>query len=568
MIFTFTDIDKGLDKIFHDNTVDIYNWISQIPSPDLNMIGDPALLNEIYGKAGQDFINEGLSYISSLYLYNTVTATRASIGKIASTVGFLYSDFNTISDIFREPSDSIYLEIALKTLDAVINSEYFQRGMDAIGAIPVIGWIIKIIVKVGESVYKIVKKINEKKASLAAKELAEQFSIPLVSFNEELDEALTKYAMSKIAGYDMNYLFSPRYLFENISDFKVVREKLKDSDEVTRYFNIRSDKILGLGFIPGTVNLTGAMRFPTGGCAEIYDTGEFYPTVKNLANSIYQIVQKPGPAMFAINCEYISSLWETVIHNMLVYGEESIKKGWTCWETAYPNTDEYLCSSDILKSYGKPDCYYPGQVNKKFKVKGNGHYGAYRNYISKKFFNDKMGLYIKNNEVDVSKSVPVSTLNVLASRQLSTLDSLKCMYINDQKKMGRYIFNSFENNKELKSRWESNVKKILNSSDWKRLVFYDIPDGPIKNVVYEKAKKAGLDPDKQGIIDKSINLNIKIPSVLGDPVPPPPVNPIDTSNKLSLSDITNGKKSKVSNTSSGILPLVALGGIGYMLMNR
>lgn len=552
MIFTFSEMDKGFDEIFHNRNLDINSWTSKIPSPSMNLLGDPKLIQELYG----DAIYGGISYVANQYLYNNVTAARITIGKIAGTLGYLSNEFNSISNVFKEDADNI--TIALKTADAIINSEYFQRGLDALGAIPIVGWIIKIIVKAAELVYKIVRAVQDGNIKNVKKELSDQYSIPITEFDMDIDESLTRIAMQRVKSNDMNWLFTPRYIFEDIIDFEIRREKYDEKDEQTRFFNLTSSIKGGLGFVPGTVNINAALRFSTGACADVLDVGELYPTPRGLASSVFQMIQKPGPALFSIDPDYLTSLWEMNIYNMLLYGEASIKKGWSCFPTGIEDTDEFLCSLEMVGRYSNKRCKRKGQIGKTFKTESLGHYYGYRKYISKLFFNNKFKYNdeISLNNVKLKESVPSVALKVIKERQYAVINSLTCMYLSDD---GRYI--SLKNDKILNKKRSENVSAVLNSSDWRRLVFWDIIDKDIRAAVYDKANKAGLNPDKPGPIEK-FSTNFTMKSVLGDPKPPDPPGLIDI-------DTLVGKKVGKSTSSSGggagvaIIAAGILGGLMY-----
>lgn len=564
MIFTFTEDDLGLDSIFHNKNLNIYDWESKIPSPEMgkNLFGDPALMQEFYGEA-----SEKLSYIGSLYLHNQIRSTRIAIGKIAHTLGFLQTDFNNISNIFKEETDNI--TIAIKTADAIINSEYFARGMDAIGAIPVVGWIIKIIVKAAELIYKIVKKINDKKIENVRKELAGQFAIPLVKFDEEIDEALTRTAMFKIAQNNLDYIFSPRYIFEDFSDFETVQEKVNPQvDQLVKFYNIRSKNVDGLGFIPGTINIAGALRFPTGGAQEIYDTGDLYPTVRSLCTSVNQIVQKPGPSLFGLNVDKVMSKWESNIYMLLSYADESIKKGWTMYETGIVDTNQWKCAEPLLGMYGKKACKKPSQVGKKYDTFSTGHYGAFRSYLIKRYFGNKFPtksgkiLPLNADDVIIEKSIPVQALKTIKETQKAIIDSEICMYINLETKGATPLFSGLYSNSSLRKTWKENVKLVLNSDEWKKVRFLDVPEGDVKDALWQKATSKGYDPEKLGPISKTID-TIGTQSVLKNPKPPSPFNPVNVEHLT----LPNGKKTSAG-TGSIAVAAVALGILGLAAKRR
>lgn len=562
MIFTFTGDDLGLDSIFHGKNLNINNWESRIPSPEMDeaLFGDPALVNELYQQSGKQ-----LSYIGNLYLHNQISSARIAIGKIANVIGFLQPEFDNISNVFKEQTDTI--TIAISTADAIINSEYFAKGLDALGAIPIVGWIIKIIVKAAELVYKIIKKINDNKIKNVRKELAAQVSIPLTEFNKDADEALARATLYKIAENNLDYIFSPRYIFQNASDFVTVSEKINDDDEITRYFNVRSEVEGGLGFIPGTVNLSGALRFPTKGAQSIYDTGDLYPTVRSLGSMVNQLIQKPGPALYGLNTKALSVKWQNNIYSLLAYAEDSIKKGWSIHETGYPNTDEWICAESIIGYYGDKACKKAGQVGTKYKTFSTGHYAAFRAYLIKRYFGNKFPsksgkISPTPDDVLLDRSIPVKALENILKTQEAVIDSDVCMYVNLETKGTVPYFSGLYSNYDLRKKWMDNVKLVLNSEEWKRIRFLDVPDGEVKNALYEKATSKGYDPIKKGPISKTIG-GIATKSVLKNPKPPSPFKPVNVEEFM----LPRNKKTATSG-SSVFLAAAALGAFGYLAKKK
>lgn len=578
MIFKFDGSDKNFDSIFEGTDFNILGWQSSIVPPEVLTTSqfDDKLYSELNGMIGGS-INDGLSFLANTYLYNTVSAIRITMGQIASTVGFLQSDFNNINNVFKEQSDDI--EIVFKVANAILESEFFQKGMDAVGAIPVVGWIIKIVVKVAESIYKIIDQVIKKKIKKTEDLLKAQEWIPLANFDEETDEVLAKLLMARVKNYDIEYLFSPRNFYQKFEDFDVRREKLTDPYgkpyESTSFFNIVSKNLgdrndFGLGFIPGTTMMDGAMRFPTKACAGVLNSGDFFPTSRNLANSMYQIVQKPGPAMYTVRADKLINRWETSIDTLLRYAEKSIKLGWTCSPTGEIGTNNFICSKDTV-GLGYKDCSKKIQIGNIAKLTSDGHYSAFKQYIADLYFDGALktktlGKWDPDN-IDIAKSTPTQALKILQERQKATLNSLTCLYVGDyiKQKIGNSIplFPTIYNNSDFKKLWQNNVNALLSTKDeWKRVVFWDIPDGDVKNAIYEKAVKAKLNPNKPGPIDNGLS-KIKIPSVLPEPNLPKPFVPRDPPKRIGKNQTSS--TSKKSNSSIAVPAAIAAGAAFFFL---
>lgn len=584
MIFRFDGKDHGHDKIFHGRDIDIEEWVSRIPGMDFFKATtyDSKLLDLFKNSA----IYEGTSYIADKYLYNVVTTARILVGNLAQTIGWLQPDFVNISNSFREPASDIGFKI-FNVSNAVLNSDLFQRGMDALGAIPIVGWILKIIVKIAEMIYRLYDNIIKKKISQTEIELLNQPWVPISQFTKEADEELTKFTLDKIKYNDINFCFTPRNYWEDIADFLVKREKKEENEKYTDFYNISSLRNLeGAGFIPGTMILSSHIRLPSvsgihryGIPAQILDTGEFYPTVQSLCNQLYQVIQKIGPALFTIDPDYLSNLWENNISSLLEYAEESIKLGWAKYPTScVKEMDEIGCDTEepyfkcdvdmATSSYDSPYSINHSKCNKKShignKVKineSNTYYNLFRQYLADIYFDgqfkNKSGQYINNVLGDISKvdplqSIPIKALKVLKARQQAAINSLNCAYITANEN-----FPGIKGN--LKSTLNKNLNAILESNEWKNVRWRDIVDQDFKIAVAEKAKKAKLSYDKDGPITNPLH-KLKMKSVLGDPEPPKPFEPVRPKRK------GRDDSKRTISPSSSIIPLAGAGIAAYFLL--
>lgn len=567
MIFNFDKSDKGFDSIFGGNlNMDI--WSSRLPNPSLvDSFGfDPQLKKEFF-----DQKSNGMSYIGKLCFQNNVSSVRTAIGGIASTLGYLSSEFDNINNTFEVPINKITLKIqsALAILDTA--SDSYKDGLNAMGAIPVVGWILGIIVKVAELVSNIIKTVQENNASDAKNKLITQYAIPLAAFSKDADEALTRICMDHIQAGDMNYLFAPRYIYEDFDDFYVIREKNEAPDNIlTRAFNITSKKSGGIGFIPGTLEINSAVRLltkpPGSGGAGISDVGDFYPTVRNLCISLFEQIQKPSTALFSITPDLLATAWETNIYNMLKYSELSLIKGWSGFQTGEIDTDKFLCSAEVS---GQLDCKkskYNDYIKIPITTDPFGHFNRFRDFISDKFFNGKYKekklitkldqLEFNSKNIKVKESIPSLALKNIRETQYAVMNSLNCCYVSDNTQFAAVV-----NDSKLNTLWNKNLSAVLGSStEWKKLRYLDIPEGEFKNEILLKAKKAGFKDfeNRKGAIDNKVS-NVKSSgSIFGDLKPPKPFMPVGISGDLKMKTKTSSKsESKLL----GVMAAAAIGGL-------
>lgn len=591
MIFTFDGSDYGLDKIFHNRNIEIEEWTSKIPGMDF--FKATAYDDELMKMFQKSDLYNGMSYIADRYIYNVVTTARILVGNLAASIGFLQTDFINISNAFKESPGDMALKV-INGVDAIINSEMFQKGMNALGAIPIVGWILKIIVKVAEMIYKIYDAIVKKKIQQSDFELLNQPWVPIWQFTKEADEELTKYTIDHINSNNIQWCFTPRNYWEDLQDFVVVREKRGEKEKLTDFYQLRSnrDSVSGAGFIPGTTFLSSHIRFITKagivrGFPNVMDTGIFYPTVQSVCNQLYQVIQKIGPALYGVDCDYLTTLWEDNIASLLEYEKQSIRYGWTQYPTScvkemddsdcktedpYFQCDEAIYASNYDNPYNiyNDGCRKKSQSGNKVKfgTKNFNSASAFRQYLADTYFGgtfkDKNGNSIRptisaddTKIIDPAQSVPSKALKVLKDRQWAAINSLTCAYIADD--------NRFPAVKDaLKDKRAKNLGILLNSSDWKRLYWRDIVDQDLRSAVAEKASKAKLTYDKEGPIVKP-SLAIAVPSVLGDPTPPKPFDPIKDSGRYGI----GSKPSVVSKSSSSSLPLtIGAAGLAYFFLKR
>lgn len=592
MIFTFDGSDYGLDKIFHNRNIDVEEWTSKIPG--MNFFQATTYDDELLKLFQKSDLYNGMSYIANKYIYNVVSSARILIGNLATSVGFLQTDFMNISNAFKEKEASMALKV-INGADAIINSELFQKGMSALGAIPIVGWILKIIVKVAEMIYRIYDAIIKKKIQQSDLDLMNQPWVPIWQFSQEADEELTKFTIDHIRNYQIEWCFTPRNYWEDLADFVVLREKRGAQEKLTDFYQVGSnrDSISGAGFIPGTTFLSSHLRFITKsglvrGYPNILDTGIFYPTVQAVCNQLYQVIQKVGPSMYGLDCDKLTTLWENNISSLLEYEKESLRYGWTQYPTScvqgMPNDPKcvtkepyFECTEAIYASnYDNPynifneGCKKKSQTGNKVKFgQKNFSFGSpFRQYLADTYFGgvfkDKNGNPIRptvsaddSKIIDPAQSVPSKALKVLKERQWAAINSLTCAYVADDER-----FPGIKGS--LKEKRAKNLQILLNSPDWKRLYWRDIVDQDLRSTVAEKAKKANLTFDKEGPIVKP-SMDLAIPSVLGDPTPPKAFDPVKDSGRYGISSKTS---SPVKSSSSAVPLTIGAAGLAYLFLKK
>lgn len=195
--------------------------------------------------------------------------------------------------------------------------------------------------------------------------------------------------------------------------------------------------------------------------------------------------------------------------------------------------------------------------------KADGHYTAYAEYLIKLFFKDIPTYQKAVNSKNMNESIPSQALSTLKARQYAVIDSINCMYVNDLTIGSLPRFSAIYNDKILGNKWEENVTAVLNSKDeWRKVVFWDVPQGPVREKLREVALKNKINPEKPGPIDPP-QMGLKIPSILPDPKVPPPFVPKDIAPLIKGFKVTgNGGTAKPSSSKDSMLLPLALASFG------
>lgn len=608
------------------------DWQSRLP--DMVFLGksvsaDPQLaaqfseFNEVYETVG-DALQPMMQFVGDLVMADFIEGTRQTLGQLVQTVGIISNAFANVDRIFKADINSV-----LKGFDIagmVLDSKIFEMALNALGAIPIVGWIIKIIYEVAKAVANIFIAVKDMKTADARYLMSKELTIPLdsIDFNPSTDDLQTKAFFSFVGTKDFspNRVITPPYRMNpKKANFGFVAEGVyRDGD--SRKNGIGAGWIvhgaesgtdnLGLGFVPGTTNMTRSFFFPAaasgGGCSgggRIRDLGTLYPTASNLCTGWWSNVTKPGPSMFSVRPLALKNAWEDYIEQLFVLCENTLK-GWTCAPTGDPFTDRFECYSGVYgMGSGDNECKKSRRgktlrINKDF---GRGVHTSFYAYLLQLFFgienpfaasmgklaqvpttksfddpnafykNDLKRKFWKASAINYSKSVPVHSLDDLYARQTATLRSLQCMYVNGENPAH---FPAFAQ-PGLRGKWADGVTDIFASGAWKHVVFADMPEGSAKNAFYEYAKKHKIQdvenfnrPCAPGEpLSSKCGANSRHMIAAASPIPEAPGLPSPPMNNVVLksvlaADVGSGKLSNKKGKSK--LPLViAAGAIGLLI---
>jgi hypothetical protein len=507
---------------FHGNALDPLDWASRLP--DLSVFGfaaDPAFTADLWD--GQQ--------VAQLAMRNVASALRMAAGRVAITQGWSGAQIPAVVGMFRDSLDT--LSAGLDLASKVLGSKAFTEALDQLGWIPYVGWVLELIASVVELVVSIVQAVGNRREAEARKLLAGVGTLPLAQWNQGADEVLTRAMMMRLEGYDAQWIVSPRHPATKASDFLAKPVELRPGDDRWAAWVLYTggapgpgEGSEGLGFVPGSRNLHGAMELRTRGAGNLRDLGAFYPTARMAAVQWWEMIVAGGPAMFSVDAKAARQAWADYLHAAVAFGDE-VLSGWSTSITATTlGAKSHTCVAEL---YGVGECR-KGKRGKLVPTVGDGHRSAYRDYMLELFdprrFDADKGW--SRDNIDWNDTVPGRALANLEERQRAVLRSLACMTVDDTAVKGQPRFRAIGTTTSkgpLWQRWYESVTAVLQGNDWRRVRFDDVPEGALKAELRDRCLAAGIDCNQLG---KQIETTLAAgPSSLGDPVPPTPPNPVE-----------------------------------------
>ena len=513
-------------------------WNSTLPTLNLFQgaaLVDTALLRKDYGEfdAGSSAYNAGdksvaFGLLNDLAAINLATSLRGLVGQIAVTVGFVREFQPSVSKMYQDTLGDVVRGLDIVT--QVISNQHFKEAMKGIQFIPSVGWVLKMTLGALKVLLKVRDRILKEKIKAATRqmgEIAAKYGVPvLASWDQEWDQLVNREVLGMISKYQATRVFAPRFPVQNVDDFVAKMAGYDRGDvELADFWYLVSNQAGGAGFIPGTTTLLNAISFRTRACGSIQNAGDALPSPRQTAQQFWQIVLQDSGAMFSVNTAPLMEEWESFVGNLLAYGQESVMKGWTCSLSSKPWSSKELCGKWNL---GDGNCKKKSQYGDWVTIKGDGHGPAFLTWIIKQFWgrgsnNNTFPYPVRDHAKDskwpdnfyFENMVPTHALKNLRDRQNTVLDSMTCMYVNDERVGGSYRFPAIGENSVMKKRWRQNVQALFTSGDWKKAYMPDVPEGTVKKELRDRGM-----PDKPGMVPFGIGLTAK--TVLGDAKPPAP----------------------------------------------
>lgn len=566
----FDPDDMGNDSIWHGRVLEDFRDF-EFDTPlgsessgtediqELLSLADPGIISELLLWTGSDqtiSANPTPSQIADrlgtvmrgVTIYNQIQAGRQTLGEIGMSVGFLGRDFNAISSALSQSADVPMREAVLRATLEALRSNLLDSALDAIGAIPVVGWIIDIVAGVALLVMDAVEASGAAHSAYAERQLQRDYAVPMHVDEKQFDANKCYALFSSIHNYNATNIVRPRYQAKSVGDFNIQGIYDPGSEEASGlrisggYGNIE-----GIGFMPGTGTINDFMMllYPqTGG--KMRDVGSLYPTAQSAASQWWSVDAKKGPALYTVDTRIPVDEWSDLIISAFALAK-TFATGWAAFPMENPAIGKttYKCAES--------NYLYTGCDPKKDKsplpipddYRGHrSNLGAFASFLAGRFFaverpddlpaisssENKFYNYGQPNHpryipvpsnIDVEKSTPIRALRNLRERQEFALRSLNSFYVNGE---DPEVFEAFRS-PSLREQWRNSIVEMLNHGDWKKVVYRDMPEGPAKDHVRERILNIGENPETFNLAGKGMMGGgaWKTKSVLGDPsLPEPP----------------------------------------------
>ncbi len=591
------------------------DWDNNLPA--LSTIeffsGDPAYSGlfdlSTGGKGGSS------EFIQVLGRSAVFSAVRNCVTNISTAWGYFRSSIGIIKLLFRDTLQ--WISRVLKTASTVMES--IELAVNSIAWIPVVGWIIKIIFEVSKIITSIITSVREKRAERDQKELdriARQYGLPMASWTPEADTMMCQLLQMNLAPgkFDLEWAFSPRYPAKSVGDFVAQRQKINPDDSCFSGWLVYSDLFKsstadapGLGFVPGTGNIHGAMSLKIHAGGVVKDYGDFFPITRSVSAQLWsQAVKGDSGLTFALDTERLITAWKEYVSSAFHYGLEGIG-GWSM--IAGDTTTGSILDFDEIpnfKFYCGPCDIGTGGCTKRIKNKvkksnrkltpsGNGHRNAFNAHLRSMigWTTFLHGESLKEEDWWETMT-PVKALRNMQERQEAMIRSPKCMYLDDSTSAdgtGQARFRALKRGSDLHKIWQQSVTAMFESGDWKRIDYQDVIKGEdVDQAIRLKLSQMGL-----GTPEKYFNMDSKTgfqkgkasmmiapragvgPSILGDPEPPKPPDIVEVETAtvmgMALSPRPRGRRfrpgfasKKRKKKSSGLPLLLGAAGIGLLMM--
>ena len=304
------------------------------PFPGADAYADEAfqqLLNRVRGQGGQT-VGQALITQAGAQAWNQATqmvwkqkATLAGdlLGEVWTKISWIDEKKDSISGILAEVPFPLTLDP--QRLVGAIAGVALDLALNAVTAVPVVGWIVGIAVGIGKALAPIFTDLlgnNEVPRERRA-------LLPWRRYNEAVDQQWVRsFIQLDAAGADWMSAFSPP---TDPRPWAIADGVDDQGNKIGQVLAPFSGKAVawngGYGCLPGTFRVAGilqyrgrpqpphsALRFYNDGTlihlyGDFTQTGDFYPALQQVAGTAWQQVAAGGPDSYKVDCVALEKLW-------------------------------------------------------------------------------------------------------------------------------------------------------------------------------------------------------------------------------------------------------------------
>jgi hypothetical protein len=393
MILTHQAINSPVDmygsRVFGNNpmpTVQELVYIS--PSAYSSNEVTTAIKAAVVAANGGDDSDENLAIAIEAAVYDSVIrAERGMASSIAASVGINSVKLETVRLLCTSSIATL-----VKGMISELVSKLVDEALNALGAIPIVGWIVLIVKKLAKDILRIRDAIHNKKNLEAVAAIADMLSVgqdeldATFAHANEVDADQAVLALDVIASLelDRSNLLRPHFRGDGNSKkmdgesadhwmkrggrYRWLERGVHKSDEshfpIGRVLQGAGINGGAFGYIPGTTAITEKMVVGTGrakgsGCrvyfggpyaTPLVDQGSYKTLTAATVGGWWSKVNEPSPTMFSVNTGGVKDEWEDYAESMFILARDITVKRWAGIPGGIPFTDRFICHSDGEKT--------------------------------------------------------------------------------------------------------------------------------------------------------------------------------------------------------------------------
>lgn len=253
-------------------------------------------------------------------------ATQAGdlLGEIWSKVAWIDTKKDSIAGVLAQVPFPLTTDP--QQLVGAIAGVALDLALNAVTAVPVVGWVVGIVVGIGRALAPLFAGLINKQDAVPAER---RYILPWRRYNENLDQSLVRtFVQLEGARADWTAVFSPPTEARSWAMADGLDDQGNKIGQVLAPFSGKSVAWNGAyGCLPGTFRVAGILQYrgrpqPPDSALRYYNdgtlihyfgdftqTGDFYPSLQQLAGTAWQQVAAGGPDTYKVDCVALEKLW-------------------------------------------------------------------------------------------------------------------------------------------------------------------------------------------------------------------------------------------------------------------